>query len=158
LDKIKWREQLMGYKFLEHTADVKILAEDSSLEKVFSSAALALKELFLDHEPLKIKPLKSKVISIEGKDLEDLLYNFLEEFIYLLDAENFIISEIEDIEISSDETSYGLSAKIIGDDAGNYKFTNKVKAVTFNDMFVKEEKGKGKSAKSLFRLQFVLDV
>lgn len=146
----------MPHKFLEHTADVKIQAGGKSLEEAFSEAALALKEVMLDYEKIKIKPEKSRLISAEGKDLGDLLYNFLEEFIYLIDAENFILSEIEDIEISEiegkkEKSEFLLSAKILGDKASNYKFTNKVKAVTFNEMIVKKEKNK-------YALQFVLDV
>jgi SHS2 domain-containing protein len=145
----------MAYKFLEHTADVKILVEEENLEKAFSSSAYALREVMLDFEKIKIKSVKSKLISVDGKDLNDLLYNFLEEFIYLFDAEGFILSEIEDIEIIA-EDNYSLTAKIMGDKASAYKFINKVKAITFYDMFIKEEKNlKGKSK---FKLQFVLDV
>jgi SHS2 domain-containing protein len=149
----------MPYKFLEHTADIKVLVTDLSLEKAFSLSALALREVILDFDKIKIKADKTKILSIEGKDLESLLYNFLEEFIYLLDAEDFIIGEVEDIEITSQDKSFNLTAKILGDKASSYKFSNKVKAITYNDMFVKEETiGKNRSAKSEIKLQFVLDV
>jgi SHS2 domain-containing protein len=146
----------MPYKFLEHTADIKIAAEEKNLEDAFKSSALAMREVIFDFEKIKVKSAKSRFLSIEGKDLGDLLYNFLEEFIYLLDADDFILAEIEDLEIAENKQgkkieSYSLNAKILGDSAGNYKFTNKVKAVTFNEMFVKKE---GKS----FKVQFVLDV
>ena len=150
----------MTYKFLEHTADIKIAVEESNLELAFVSSALALKEVILDFEKIKITSEKSRILSLEGKDLEELLYNFLEEFIYLLDAENFIISEVEDIEITGEVGKvFHLTAKILGDKASNYKFSNKVKAITFNEMFVCEEKiGKSKASKSNFKIQFVLDV
>jgi SHS2 domain-containing protein len=150
----------MPYKFLEHTADIKIVVEESSLENAFSSSAFALREMMLDFEKIKINSARSRVLSVEGKNLESLLYNFLEEFIFLLDAEDFIFSEFEDIEIFKDENgSWSLSAKILGDRASNYKFSNKVKAITYNNMFVKEEKsGKNKTEKSIFKIQFVLDV
>jgi SHS2 domain-containing protein len=151
----------MTYKFLEHTADIKIVAQDSTIEKAFSSSALALREVMFDFEKIKVAGEQSKIISIEGKDIESLFYNFLEEFIYLLDAEDFILSEIEDIEIAQDEDtlSFNLSAKLLGDKASKYKFTNKVKAITYNDMLIQNEKiGKGKLAKDNFKIQFVLDV
>jgi SHS2 domain-containing protein len=143
----------MPYKFLEHTADVKILVEEKSLEDAFVSSALAVKEIILDYEKLKIKSEKSRFLSIEGKDLGDLLYNFLEEFIYLLDAEGFILSEIESLEITKEKNKFSLDCHVIGDRAGNYKFVNKVKAVTFNEMKVQEDK---KTKKVI--IQFVLDV
>lgn len=150
----------MTYKFLEHTADIKIAVDELSLEAAFACSALALKQVILDFEKIKIKSTKTRILSLDGQDLEELLYNFLEEFIYLLDAEDFIFSEIEDMEITGEAgKSFNLTAKVLGDKASSYKFTNKVKAITFNEMFVKEEKiAKGKYAKSNFKIQFVLDV
>jgi len=136
---------IMKFKFLEHTADIKFRAEGKNEEEVFKNSALALKEVICDKK--KIKELKSKKIKIEGKDLESLLYNFLEQIIYLLEAENFLISSIREIKIKN----LKLKAVILGDKASNYEFNNEVKAVTYNEMFVKKEKGKWVS-------QVVLDV
>jgi len=133
------------FKFLEHTADVKFQAFGNKIEKVFENSSLALKETICGK--IKIKENKERIIKVKGKDFESLLYNFLEEIIFLLDAENFIISQIDKIEINN----FKLKAIIFGDKASDYKFTNEVKAVTYNDMFVKQ---KGKKWTS----QVVLDV
>jgi SHS2 domain-containing protein len=124
----------MKFKFLEHTADVKFISEGKNIEELFKNSALALKESICDK--IKVKEEKTKKIIVEGKDLESLLYNFLEEVIYLLDAEHFLISDIKEIKIKN----LKLKAVISGDKASNYKFTNEVKAVTYNVMFVKQEK------------------
>ena len=129
------KKYLKKFKFLEHTADVKFQAFGKNSEEVFENSALALKESISGK--IKIKEDKNKLIKAKGKDFESLLYNFLEEIIYLLDAENFLISKIKEIKIKD----FKLSAKISGDKASNYNFTNEVKAVTYNDMFV-EKKGK----------------
>ncbi len=142
----------MGYKFLEHTADLKVSVEEKSLEGAFISAALAMRQAIAEN--IKVNGTSSRIIASEGRDLEDLLYKFLEEFLFLLDAENLLLAEIEDLEISGDEkTGYNLSAKILVDKASNYQFSNDVKAITFNDMFVKDDKKNNKA-----KLQFVLDV
>ncbi|MEK6913262.1 MAG: archease [Nanoarchaeota archaeon] len=120
------------FKFLEHTADVKFQAFGKNVEEVFENSALALKETICGK--IKIKGIKEKKIIVEGKDFESLLYNFLEEIIYLLDAEDFLIKEIKSTKIDG----FKLKATIIGDKASNYKFTNNVKAVTYNEMFVKK--------------------
>lgn len=133
------------FKFLEHTADVKFQAFGRNSEEVFENSALALKDAISGK--IKVKGKKEKTINVEGGDYESLLYNFLEEIIYLLDAENFLISKIEKIKI----TELKLKAVILGDKAEDYKFTNSVKAVTYNDMFVQEKNGKWTS-------QVVLDV
>lgn len=141
----------MPYKFLEHTADIKILVEESSLDEAFKTSVMALKEAMA--EGIKVNPKIGRIISKDEKDLGDLLYTFLEEFLYLLDAEDFLLSEVEDLEITKDNEGYHLSAKILGDNASNYRFTNDVKAITFNDMKIEEDLKNNKCT-----IQMVLDV
>jgi SHS2 domain-containing protein len=64
--------------------------------------------------------------------------NFLENFLYLLDAEGFLFSSIKEIKI--DKKNLKLQAVVVGDLAKNYKISNDVKAITYNSMFVKKEK------------------
>ena len=137
----------MSYSFLSHTADLKVLVKGKNIQIAFSDSALALKEVIC--EKIKIKPKIIKKFSVKGDDFESLFYNFLEEFLFLLDAKNFLLSKINKIKIN--EEKFDLEAEIVGDKASNYKFSNEVKAVTYNEMFV------GKKGKS-FICQFVLDV
>ncbi|MBI2629767.1 archease [Candidatus Pacearchaeota archaeon] len=139
------QEVFSRYKFLEHTADVKFQAYGKSLEEAFANSALAMKEVICGKIEVAGKIIKK--IKVSGKDNEALLYNFLEEFLFLLDSEEFLLSEIERIKISGKE----LEAEVSGDKAGNYDFSNDVKAVTYNSMFVKKVKDK-------FIIQAVLDV
>ena len=125
---------MKNIKFLEHTADVKFKAFGKTIEEAFKNSALALKKTICDE--IKVKGKKEKKIKIEGKDYESLLYNFLEQILYVLDAENFLISKIKNIKIKD----FKLNAVIVGDKASEYRFTNPVKAVTYSDMFVKKEK------------------
>ncbi len=135
----------MSFKFLEHTADVKFQADGKNLEEAFENSALALKETIAPG--VKIAGEEERVIEVSGKDKEKLLYEFLEEFLYLLDSEGFIFSRIKSIEIENNE----LNAVVLGDNIKNYNISNKVKAVTYNGMFVKKKGNK-------FICQVVLDV
>lgn len=121
---------MIKYKFLKHTADIKFQAFGKNAEEVFENSALALKESMFGK--IKIKSDFKKNIKISGKDFESLLYKFLEEIIYLLEGEKFVISKVKKIEIKN----FKLNAEILGDKTSGYKFTNKVKAITYNDMFV----------------------
>ncbi|MCX8158845.1 MAG: archease [Candidatus Pacearchaeota archaeon] len=137
-----------SFEFLPHTADVKIRAYGSSLENAFKNCALALKEVITE---IKIKPKIQKNILIKSEDEQSLLYEFLEQFLYLLDAKDFIISKIKKIEIAKLKNKFLLKATIIGDKASNYLFTNDVKAITYNEMLIKKENKK-------FIIEFVIDV
>jgi len=141
----------MGYKFLEHTADIKILVEESNLDEAFKTSAMALKQVMAEN--IEVAPKINRILTLEEKDIKDLLYRFMEEFIYLLDAEDFLLSEIVDLEVNKDSEKdiFVLSATISGDNASDYKFTNDVKAVTFSDMKIEESEGK-------CVIQLVLDV
>ncbi len=134
----------MKYKFLEHTADVKFQAFGKNLNEVFENSALALKETICDRA--KIKEKRKVKVTAKGKDYEALLYRFLEEILYLLEAEGFVMAKAR-VKI----TGFRLTAVLAGDNTANYKFTNPVKAVTYNEMFIKKQKDKWVS-------QVVLDV
>jgi len=127
----------MTYKFLEHTADVKFLASGKTIEEAFVSCFEAMKETICEKKVIEMK--KQKKIKIKADDLESLLYKFLEEFLFLLDSKGFLSSRIEDMKINAKK--FELSAVVFGDDAKNYSFSNDVKAVTYNGMFVKKERG-----------------
>lgn len=162
----------MKFKFLEHTADVKFQSFGKSLEEAFENSALAMFNAMYDG---KVNTKIRKKIKVEGKDMESLLYNFLEELLFLLDSENFVLSKIDKISIitnankvsehrlasriskddneskSKQKEEYKLEAEILGDKAENYKFNLDVKAVTYNEMFVKKQGNK-------FICQVVVDV
>jgi len=139
----------MVYRFLEHTADVKFQAEGESLEQAFLESALALREVIAGK--IAVVPVERKEIAVKGTDINSLLYSFLEEFLFMLDSEGFLFSEIESIDM--DKENFTLKAAVLGDKADNYNFTNDVKAVTYNDMFVKLDEDKKK-----WVCQVVLDV
>lgn len=133
------------FKFLEHTADVKFQAFGKTIEQVFVNSALAEKETICGK--IKVSSKIKKEITVSGKDNESLLYSFLEKFLYLLDAEDFLLNKVKEIKISKGK----LKATFLGDSAKRYKFRNSVKAVTYNEMFVRKEK-------NTWITQVVLDV
>jgi len=114
------------------------------LAGAFENAAYALKETMFGK--IKIKSEIKKKFKIKAKDNPGLLYRFLEQFLYLLDAENFIFNKVK-VKIKGNK----LEADVYGDLASKYKFSNDVKAVTYNQMFVKQTSGG-------WQIQVVLDV
>jgi len=135
----------MRYKFLSHTADVKFRAYGKDLNKCFANSAVAMfKAMYPGRVNRKIK----KVVEVKGKDLESLLYNFLEELLVLLDSKDFFVSRAD---VKVDWENFNLVARIEGDRVSNYSVSLQVKAVTYNEMFVKKVKG-------MWVSQVVLDV
>ena len=138
------------YEYLPHTADVKFRAYGATLEEAFENAAFALYNVMVDTTAVKKK--MSRNIKADGDDLPSLLQSFLEQFIILLDTDNFFLSKIEKISIRSSKNHYKLSAVAAGDEAKNYETIGpQVKACTYNAMFVRQE---GKK----WALQVVVDI
>lgn len=140
----------MKYEFLEHTADIKFRAYGSSLEEVFTNAALALGNAISDTS--KVNPAIEKKIYVESENKEALLYDFLEKFLILLDSEGFLLNSVKKLSIKSEGGEFELSAVVAGDsNSKEYEIKSYPKAITYNDMFVKEEKDK-------FSVQVVVDI
>jgi SHS2 domain-containing protein len=137
----------MGFKFLNHTADIKIQVNEKNLSLAFVSSALALKEVIA--EDTDVKPIIKKQIVISGLDLKSLLYNFLEEFLFLLDSQGFLLSKIVDFKL--EEKKKKISCTLLGDNAKGYRVSNNVKAITYSEMKISSKKDKAS-------MEFVLDV
>lgn len=134
------------FKFLEHTADIKFQAFGKNLEEVFVNSALAMVNSICDE---KVQEIKNFKINVNGIDLPSLLYNFLEELLFLFESEYFILSNIKNIKINSKK--FNLIAEVTGDTIKKYDIHLDIKAVTYNEMFVKKLKG-------TYVAQVVLDV
>lgn len=140
------------YLFLRHTADIKFQAFGKTPEKCFENAAYALKNILVG-EKEKIKSVKTKKISCKGKDFGSLLYNFLEEFLFLIDSKNFIFSKISKLNIKILKKGYKITGEILGDNSKNYKLKTHIKAITYNDMFVNFD-----NKSKIYSCQVVVDV
>ena len=125
----------MKYEYLEHTADAKFRAFGKDLDDVFANSALAMFNILGDTS--KVKVTKRKKIKIKSRNYERLLYDFLEEMLFLLDTENFFLHKVKKIKINE---NFELEAVIVGDDYKNYELKSDIKAITYNDMSIKKTK------------------
>ena len=122
------------YEFLPHTADVRIVARGKDISEGFMNAAYALTDVVTDHT--KVAGNIEKEIKVESENRESLLYDWLEEFIVLIDSDGFLLAEIEEIKIVGNK----LVAKVVGDVySDKYETKTHVKAMTYQEMDIKEE-------------------
>ena len=137
------------FEFLPHTADVKFKLYGKSLNEIFSNCALAVSHIISRGK--KIKSVKRKEFTVSGKDYESLLYNFIDELIYLLDADNFVLSRA-DTKLFDGLNAKKINAVVYGDDASVYKDLDAIKSPTYAEMYVKQKKD------NLWEAQIVVDV
>ncbi len=131
----------MKFEFLEHTADLKVRVYGDNLNEVFENAGLAFFESVCDTS--KVNPLIKKSLTINSESKESLLYDFLEELLYLHEAEHFLFSKFKVI-IRGDALTAVLRGERINK---NHELRNLVKAVTYSEMIVTDSMA-----------QFVLDL
>jgi len=125
------------YRLLAHTADGKFQAFGKTIDEAFANAALALASLMWDWE--KIEKRVNFPVQVEGNDLEQLLYKFLEEIIFLLDTKNFLLGSVESLKIERKEERYSLRAFFLGDNHPElYEIYGDVKAITYNEMKIEK--------------------
>jgi SHS2 domain-containing protein len=144
-----------GYEFLDHTADAKFLAYGITLEEAFTNALRALVSIVADEHTLHAE--MHREIAIEGSDEKQLLYNFLEEIIFLLDSKSYLAKTVSKIHIRNKtipdgKRTFVLEATLAGQLIDEHTPTHEhVKAVTYNEMEIRHEPGK-------ITLQVVLDL
>ena len=128
----------MSYRFLDHATDAIIEVEGKDLKEAFAVTADAVINLTLDQD--KVEEKQTKEFVAQGKDLHYLLFSWLEEIPFILITEGFAIKRIEfDIE---KKDIYKINAKAFGEilDLKKHNFKVEIKAPTFYDMIIKNEK------------------
>lgn len=146
-----------GYDYFDVTADIGFHAYGRSLEEAYENAGLAMFNVVTDID--KVKKSESREFEIVSEDLVSLLYDYLEELLFLQDTEFLFFSgfEINIEKVAGDESSdlenYRLACIACGEeiDWDVHTHRSEVKAITFHKMCVKEENG-------IFRLRAILDL
>jgi len=120
------------YKILEHSADEKFHAEAPSREEAFSEAVEAFAEIVGgDTEGMYTHSIK-----VESENLEALLYDFLDELIFLQDSESVVVSHTKTISFEQLENSFKIEADIFVDTITADMALLDIKAPTYNEMKV----------------------
>ena len=131
----------MKYKFFDHTADVMFEAYGKDLNELFENAALATEEIMVNLKSIKNKSQHS--ISLNAESLEDLLYDFLSELIFVKDTESLLFNDFR-ISIVHKNNKYELNAQCQGEniDRKRHQLNADAKAVTKHKFEIKKIKDK----------------
>ena len=125
------------HKTIEHEADIGILGSGETWEEAFSEAAVAMLGVMADEE--KVEPVKEIGIQVEANDRDALFIEFLNEILFLRDAEELFLSKF-DLRIEGNS----LAGMAWGEKIDQKKHGVKieVKAATYSGLKTWEENGK----------------
>ena len=126
----------MSIQYLEHVTDAFILVTAPSLTDAFTLAGQSVVDTTLDKKTIEEK--EQRTLTVSGKDLRYLLFNWLEEVNYQLITEGFAIARFS-LDISKNST-YELKSTIFGEpiDLKKHHFKVEIKAPTFHMMEIKQ--------------------
>ena len=126
----------MTYRNLEHATDAFIEVHASNLEEAFVKAGEAVVDTTLNRSSVYEK--EPREITVSGKNLRYLLFNWIEEVNFQLITEGFAIARFE-VKINHND-EYKINARIWGEalDLSKHQFKVEIKAPTFHEMEIIE--------------------
>ena len=141
---------MQKHTFLPHTGDIRFSAEADTFEELLLASAVALCDSVMGLE--KVRKKISMEIKVSAKGEEALLHRFLEEVLFKIVSENVVFGAFE-IRVEKEKNGLKCIAKCWGEPVGKRarEIKVEVKAVTYNQFFVKKEGNKWKA-------QVVLDI
>ncbi|MCW4052690.1 MAG: archease [Candidatus Bathyarchaeota archaeon] len=139
------------FEFLEHVADIYIVAYGRSLEQAFENAALATFEVMTDTD--KVDPTIAETVEVEGSDEEALLYSWLENLLVRFDVKGNLYAKFNLDPIQKEGSQMKLRGTIYGEKFDAKKHPQKVgvKAVTYHRMQILKSSDE-------VSVKFILDV
>ena len=133
----------MPYRYLEEigTADIAFEATGRDLAELFSDAADATTNVMIDNIEA-IQARETRQIKVSNDKLDMLLFDFLQELIFLKDAERLLL-RIRELQIDHRDKMYLVKATAGGEtlDAERHHQRAEVKAVTLHNFVVEQTDG-----------------
>ena len=108
-------------------------------------------------DPATVRVEETWTVEIEAESLENLLYDWLSELLYLFEVELALFSKFE-VALEEGGEVWRLSGRIGGErvDPARHFFETEVKAVTLHQFEIRKEEGDG--GEEIWTAQVVLDV
>lgn len=136
----------MKFQFFDHTADVGIRAWGDTLEEAFENSALAVFEVMTD--TTKVERREKREVEVEGYDLENLLYRWIESLLFYYDTEILLFNSFK-VSIEG----LRLRGEAFGErfDPERHERRTVVKAMTYHEMRITKRDGG-------YEITFVVDI
>jgi SHS2 domain-containing protein len=138
----------MPYKYLEDigTADIAFEATGRDLPELFTSSADATMNVMIENLDA-IEPRETRSVALKNDKIDMLLFDFLQELIYVKDAE-LLLLRVREMRIEEQNSIYSLIATVAGEplDAARHQQRADVKAVTLHNFRVEKTASGWKAA------------
>ncbi len=143
------RKEKTKYVYIEHPSDVGFEAYGDTLEELFANAAIATFSFMTDVDGIEEEEEWEREIEIKSEDLYSLMFDWLDEMIFMFEAESLVMKKFD---ISVNSTDFSIVGTCRGGRFDPYKHDSGIiiKAVTYNMMEIKRNE--------IWHARVVLDV
>lgn len=127
-----------GYAFFDHTADIGIRAQGSTLSELFTRMAQGLVELIA--EDSRLEPRQARAIMLRAADASELLLHWLQELLLWSSTDRFLPVDYQLDAV----TPTSLQGAVRGDtfDPSRHTQGREVKAITRHLLEVTQQNGR----------------
>ena len=124
------------FEFIEHTADVGLVAYGKTLAEAFANAAYGMFSIIAGLKT--VKETESRTLEISEDGYEALLFEWLNSLLYFFDVETLLLKRFDIIYLDKNR----LKAVCYGEkyDSSRHHLKTGVKAATYHMLKVDEEK------------------
>lgn len=138
------------FRYLDHMSDVIVEAYGHTLEHAFANSARGLVNVMF--EISEVSPDIKIEINADGYDLKNLLYNWLEQIILIIQIDKVVVSDLQ-VNIYERNGIYTINGVARGEHINleKHHYKVEVKAVTYHEMAIKQ------SSKEV-TIRFLLDL
>lgn len=135
-------------KYIEHPSDVGFEAYGDTQEELFANAAIATYSFMTNVDEIDEEE-EEREIAIKSEDLYSLMFDWLDEMIFLFESESLVMKKF-DIEVNL--SNFSIRGKCKGGifDPSKHESGIIIKAVTYNMMAIKKNE--------VWKARVVLDV
>ena len=125
----------MGYRFIDHTADVAADLTGRTLGDLFFSAAQALTDTIT--ELSAVQPAVTQSVTLDSDALDDLLVDWLNELLYRFEVQNMLVSDAS-VTVEERAGRWHLAATVGGEpyDPARHPSRVLVKSATYHGLHI----------------------
>ncbi|MGB9950889.1 archease (plasmid) [Haloarcula marismortui] len=125
----------MTYEILDHPADVKFRTHGATVEEAFSEVVTTVSDL-VGGVTNSHHQTTTRQIDLEARNLEALLFDFLNQIILFQDLEDAVVTQAPNLDIEETDNGYRLSAVLQANRIPPDQALLDLKAPTYSQMMV----------------------